>query len=195
MHFVSEYTNKILVRQHKDVYSQANGEKINTLPALWLQLERGSAPYWAVEQALAMLKFEHRPMPQSSGGANVPIEQYVAYIDTDEWAERHGHGPDIRDKANELLVAAADVFAVTPPVLAAPWRSYDDLVATETYSSIQVAEKNLAIAVETGTDAEYLIAYERANRNDEVVLAAYELFVRERQQEQEEIEQARELVH
>lgn len=172
-HFVMEDAGQILVRQSKDLFSPASGEKMGTQPSIWLEFERGFAPLWAVEQAVKRFKFDKRPRPGSIGGADIPVETWCVYVDTVAWAKQRGHSDEIREKAEALLRARSDILEVFPPVRRPPWPNYDQLVVQGARTAEKVAERNLETASDIGVSIEDLIDYESATLAREAVLAVY----------------------
>lgn len=173
MQFVAEHAGRKLVRRETPVYSQATGEKIQTLPTVWIELERGSAPDWAVQQALARFTFQTRPRAGAIGGADVAVEQWCVYVDTEEWAERKGYDAAVREMADKVLSASPDMLRVEKPAPKAPWPNYDRLVAAGSRTDEKIAERNLETAGEIGVTAAELVEYERQTLNRPAVLAVY----------------------
>ena len=167
MHFVSEYTETVTVRAHKDNFSQASGEKVGATPAAKIHLPRGVAPEWAVDVARAHFKFTNRGL--------IEVERYCAYVDTEEWARLGNYDDDLRRRAESLLLAKyPTVIAVDPPKLKPPWPTYDKLQPQGQRTPLKVAERNLELAEETGVPVEDLVTYEKLNRNNPEIVAAYE---------------------
>jgi hypothetical protein len=174
MHFVSEYAGKKLVRARTERFSQASGEKIGVDGTIWLNLERGTAPDWAVDEAVKHFRFAFRPTPGSIGGADIPVNQWCVYVDTVEWQKRFNHSDEIREKAEAILGSDPDMLAVEPPVLRPPWPNYDSITIQGRRTAVEVARQNLETAREIGVSLEDLIDYEVARFNREGVVAAYE---------------------
>jgi hypothetical protein len=174
MYFVSELAGKKLVRARKELFSQASGEKIGVQGSVWLNLERGVAPDWAVEEATKKFRFAMRPTPGSIGGADVPVSQWCVYVDTVEWQERFNHSDEVREACEALLLSSPDMMRVEPPVLRPPWPNYDKLTVQGRRLASDVAKQNLETAAEIGVPVEQLIEYEVAKLNRESVVAAYE---------------------
>ncbi len=174
MHFVSDLAGKKLIRAHKDIFSPTSGEKIGIQGSIWLNLERGTAPDWAVAEAMKLFKFASRPSPGSIGGVDIPVEQWCVYVDTEQWGAQHNHSPEIIERANLILGSSSDMAAVEPPVLRPPWPSYAKMTVQGSRTADKVAERNLATALEIGVFAQELIDYEEATLNRVDVIAAYE---------------------
>lgn len=174
MHFVSEYAGKTLVRKETPVFSQATGEKIQTLATVWITLERGTAPQWAVDAAVKHFSFATRPRAGAIGGRDVPAEEWAAYVDTEQWAQLNGYDDTVREAAEAKLSAKTDVIAVETPKLMPPWPKYDELTVQGQRTADKVAAKNLETALEIGVPVEYLIQYEGSAHARPAVLEAYE---------------------
>lgn len=174
MHFVGEHAGKKLVRKETPVFSQATGEKTTTLPTIWVNLERGTAPEWAAELAQQRFSFSMRPTPGSIGGQDISVQRWAVYIDTEAWAKQHGYDDAIRLQAEAVLGGAPDLMRVEPPRLRAPWPNYDELTVAGRRSAQHVAERNLETAATIGATIGDLIAYERGTANREEIIALYE---------------------
>jgi len=175
MHFVSQHTVRVLIRSHKDKFSQSSGEKIGQDDTIWLQMMRSSAPKWAVEQASDRITFSTRPKPGELGGEDVPVERWAAYIDTDVWAEMNGFDETILAKANDRLLSTPDVVQVDPPVIKAPWPNYERDTKVTGRRTIEIAAQNaLDTARDIGIPIADLIAYERSTRNDPDMILVFE---------------------
>lgn len=173
MHFVSEKAGKKIIRHHKEIFSQASGEKIGTLGTIWLDLERGKAPDWAVEAAVKRFKFAFRPAPGSIGGADIPVETWCVYVDTEQWQLAGKHDDSVREMCEAVLLSDPDMMLVEPPKLKAPWPKYPELTVSGGRTAEKVAERHLQTAEDTGVPIEELISYEEATEAREGVLEAY----------------------
>jgi hypothetical protein len=173
MHFVGEKMTQLNIQPDKVIFSPASGEKVGQQPQVWLKLQRGGAPEWAVEQATERFRFSQRPTPGAMGGTDIPVAQWCVYIDTVEWQKQFNHSDEIRLKAENALLMNPDYIQVDEPVLRAPWPRYDELVAKGTRTDGKVAESNLLTAEQIGVPIEALIVYEEARFGRLVVLAAY----------------------
>lgn len=174
MHFVAETAGKKIVRHHRELFSQSTGEKIGTQGTIWLNLERGTAPDWAVEEALRRFKFAMRPAPGSIGGADIPVEQWCVYVDTVQWQQAGNHPDEVREACELVLLSDPDMMLVEPPKARPPWPNYDELTIAGSRTAEKVAARNLETAAEIGVGIEELIAYEVATLDREPVLALYE---------------------
>jgi hypothetical protein len=174
MHFVREFAGKTVVRTAKKIYAPSSGELIQTLPQVWLNWHRGVAPDWAVEAGEPLFSWSTRPRPGSIGGADVPVQSWMCYVDTEEWQQTHGHPDDVRIALENYLLTDPDSKQVFPPVLAPPWPKYDELQITKTRTAEKVAESHLLTAESIGVTVEELIKYEAAKQAREEVLVAYE---------------------
>ncbi len=174
MHFVAEHAGQKLIRRETQVFSQATGEKTQTLPAIWLHLERGKAPDWAASAAAERFTFATRPVAGSIGGVDVPVSQWCVYVDTVQWAQEKGYGDDLREAADAVLGGSADMLRVEPPPLRPPWPNYDELQPQGQRSAAKVAAQNLEMAAAIGVPVDELLVYERATRNQPEVVLVYE---------------------
>lgn len=172
-HFVMEDAGQILVRPSKELFSPASGEKMGTEPAIWLEFHRGLAPLWAVAEAVQRFKFDKRPRPGALGGADIPVETWCVYVDTESWAKAAGYPDEIREKADALLRARSDILEVVPPAKRPPWPNYDELTVQGARTAAKVAERNLETAASIGVPVSALIEYEEATHRREEVLAFY----------------------
>jgi len=85
---------------------------------------------------------------------------------------------DLREKVEQALLAAPDFgkafWQFDRPRKDAPWPAYDSLVAQGRRTIDMVAEKIAATVTENGYDPAQVIAYEQANANRPLVVAALE---------------------
>ena len=113
---------------------------------------------------------------QNVDGSPYDYIDLTGLFDTD-WIE---DDPALKAEVEKRMLAnpgcgnPADFILVEQPKLPAPWPSYDQLTVHGQRKAKHVAEKNLEIAAATGVPIEDLVAYERENRNDPDVIAAYE---------------------
>ena len=133
------------------------------------QFVRGGAPAWAVEAAKERFDFRGR-------GEGEPIEMMIGVFDSAQAARAHKWTEEEHDA---VVVELRDTpnpywFIAEQPKVPAPWPTYDKLQIQGTRTWEKVAARNLETAEETGIPVDSLIAYERQNRNDARILAAYE---------------------
>lgn len=132
------------------------------------QFVRGGAPDWVIEEATKRFKFGGRGDGESPAmmigvfDSEIAARQNVWSEEETDSVIRH-----LRDTQNPKW------FIAEQPKVAAPWSSYDALVVQGQRTAEKVAARNVELAAETGTPVELLIAYERQNRNDQRILAAY----------------------
>lgn len=182
MHFICEDAGSILIRAHKDLFSQATGERTGELSEIWLEFRRGGAPQWAIDQALAAgMKFDKRPRPGALGGADIPIEQWAVYVDTMAWQFEIGCTDEVREQAEALLQARFDILKVHPPKIVPPWPKYADLTVHGARTADKVAARNIETADEIGVPLEQLIDYESTVMQRDDVVAAYQVELERRQ--------------
>jgi len=173
MHFVSDNCLRVNLRPHKELFSQATGEKIGVEGSIHLDLSRGTAPDWAVAEALKHFKFASRPTPGSTGGVDIPVDQWCVYIDTEQWGAQHNHPRDVIGKADAYLSNSPDFLKIELPVLRPPWPNYNELTVQGARTAEKVAVRNLETALEIGITVSALISYEEATRNNADVVALY----------------------
>lgn len=138
------------------------------------QFWRGGAPDWVIEEAQKRFKFQGR-------GDGEPIAMLIGVFDSAVAAKAHRWTEEehdavvchLRDNENPKWIV------VEQPKVPAPWPTYDRLVVQGQRTWEKVAAQNLETAEATGIPLESLVAYERQNRCDERILAAYEQAVRE----------------
>ena len=142
---------------------------------------------WEREQALGKFKFRGTTQERDEATPVDPSGRLALY-DTDneglvkQWeawdeAEKQPKGTIKREVEEFLLNYPAngvDYMQLIPIPLEAPWRSYDELVIHGQRKAAHVAERNIEIAQATGIPLEEVIAYEKENRNNELIVASYE---------------------
>lgn len=138
------------------------------------QFVRGGAPQWVIEKAQERFEFRGR-------GDGEPVEMLIGVFDSELATAQHRWTEDERDTVIRHLRDTQNPywFIAEEPRVEAPWPSYDKLVAQGQRTADKVAARNLELAAETGKPVELLIAYERQNRNDQRILAAYQAALEE----------------
>lgn len=133
------------------------------------QFVRGGASDWVLRAATERFNFTGR-------GDGEPLSMMVGVFDSGLAKSQQRWTDDEHDQVVRFLREETNPlwFIVEEPKLEAPWPTYDKLTVQGRRTSEQVAEKNIQTAVEIGVALEDLVAYERQNRNDAKVIAAYE---------------------
>jgi len=129
---------------------------------------------WEEAEARARLSFKGVPWKADRSGLIDPIVR-VSMFDTAEIKDTV-----LRGKVEKALLAnpglnVSDSFIqIHKPEIPAPWPSYDELGPKGTRTYAHVAKQNIETAAQIGVPLDQLIAYERDNRANQVVLEAYE---------------------
>lgn len=132
------------------------------------QFTRGGAPDWVIDEATKRFDFRGR-------GDGEPLAMLIGVFDSDLARRVHKWTDEEHDTVvRHLQTQNPYWFIAEQPKVEAPWATYDKLTVQGQRTPEKVAAKNLELAAETGTPVELLIAYERQNRNDERILAAYQ---------------------
>ena len=170
---VSDKNNLQVVCRLEEPITDTHGTFIGKKKRLVAQFTRGGAPAWVIEEAVKRFSFKGRAEGE-------PIAMMIGVFDSAQTAKQFRWSDDEHDAVVRHLRETANPywFIAEEPRVDAPWPTYDKLVAQGQRTAEKVAEKNLEIAESTGIDVEALVAYERQNRNDPRILAAYEAAVR-----------------
>lgn len=133
------------------------------------QFVRGGAPDWVIEEAQKRFDFKGR-------GDGEPVSMLIGVFDSALAKAQQRWTDDEHDAVVRHLRGTQNPywFIAEEPRVGAPWPTYDKLTVQGRRTSEQVAEKNVETATEIGVPLESLVAYERQNRNDAKVVAAYE---------------------
>lgn len=133
------------------------------------QFVRGGAPDWVIAKAQQRFDFKGR-------GDGEPVSMLVGVFDSALAKAQQRWTDDEHDAVVRHLRSVQNPywFIAEEPRVPAPWPTYDRLTVQGRRTAEQVAEKNVETATEIGVPLESLVAYERQNRNDAKVVAAYE---------------------
>lgn len=133
------------------------------------QFQRGGAPDWVVAEAQKRFDFKGR-------GDGEPLAMLIGVFDSALARDAHKWSEDEHDTVVRHLRDTVNPywFVAEQPKLPAPWPTYDKLTVQGQRTAEKVAAKNVETALEIGVSLADMIAYERQNRNDAKVIAAYE---------------------
>lgn len=160
MLFISPHPGYILagIKQQKNVYHEASGELIDTIPGIDAEFIHGGVPEWAQEIALENKQFQQRWGGLPEG---VDPRMYIAKYDTRMEQDANGWDDETREMVENTLLKHSDfgsryVVAETPKELdLPPWPNYDDIQWRQIVPTGR----------EIGADFEYILAYEREHKN------------------------------
>lgn len=155
--FVSESSKTIVCRPTRTIHDPDTGRRLRVERGLYVKFRRREAPLWAREVAIEAFPMKARPHWYPKG-------EWVGWIDTDNEQEAFSWSEEEKRQVEQVLRERSEVIEVHQPVPEPPWATYDSLSV----------KQNLDLAARTGTSIEELLAYERATRNDEKVVAEYE---------------------
>jgi len=188
MRFAAKYRRyKVTAREHVKM-TLANGKENIIQNGVVCAFSHGG-PFQAWEREQALGKFKFRGTTQERDEAT-PVDPSgrLALFDTDtvglvkQWeawdvSENQPKGTIKREVEEFLLSYPAngiDYMQLIPIPLTAPWPTYDELTIHGQRKAAHVAERNVEIAQATGIPLEDVIAYEKENRNNELIVATYE---------------------
>lgn len=143
---------------------------------LFARFQRGAAPQYAIEVALATLDF--RKIHQTVGGGEFPRERWFGYYDSRQAQQQNGWTEDEHDRIVGRL-RELGYLEVEPKKATPPWPAYDKLVAHGRRTTEMVVQKILERVSEDGYDPAEVAAYEAQNLARPEVLAALTLEVPE----------------
>lgn len=102
-----------------------------------------------------------------------PLDHRIGVFDTSTIED-----VELRKRIEKLMLEdrkyGRDYMMVEEPKVPAPWPAYDELVAQGRRSNEMVAAELVETARKIGADAGAVLRYERANRNRDEVIAAFE---------------------
>jgi len=129
----------------------------------------GGAPDWVVGEAEKRFDFKGR-------GDGEPTQMMIGVFDSAQTAAAYKWSEEEHDAVVRHLRDTPNPywFVAEQPKVPAPWPTYDNLVVQGQRTWEKVAAKNLETAADTGIPLESLVAYEKQNRNDDRILAAYD---------------------
>ena len=179
MRFISPIERYRLIAIHEETQRLADGSTNVLAPGYTVEFKPGDTTDWEREIARQELQLRN---PRFEGALGTPLVKEVDPITSVSSFDTNSiQDPELRRRVEEAMLTNADngnkasgYILVEQPKPVAPWVSYDNLVVRGQRTAEKVAEQNLATAETTGTSLEHLIMYEKANRNDETIVAAYE---------------------
>ena len=166
---------RIVVIHDKTVPDPNTGLTYTTQPGYTVEFRQGLLDGYEQQLARGLTYPGGVRDRQNIDGSPFDVTRMAGVFDS-AWIE----DPDLRAEVEKRLLAndgcgKPDSFIlVEKERVPAPWPSYDALTIHGQRKAKHVAEKNLEIAAATGVPVEDVIAYERENRNDPDVIAAYE---------------------
>lgn len=174
MRFISR-SPKLTVRaipQEQLLVQTPSGAKLIPDPnneGIICEFQQGGLAPW--EKDAALQRFQLRGVAH---GANPTWK--LGHFDTELEQMRHGWSNDLREEIERVLMTrqGTEFFLCERPRLSPPWPAYDrlDVSGRRTIDVLaqQIAEK----VVEDGHDPDFVIAYERENKNRPEVIHALE---------------------
>lgn len=169
MQFIAEDPVNVVVRvaQPPIIDPNTRGVIQRGTRRLFAKFQRGTAPAWATKIGLALYEFRRQPQ-------GVSPEQWLSFYDSIEEQQRNGWTDEERAEIEQKLLITDGVKLVEKPRVAAPWPSYDKLVAGSrpAPSRKEIVEKILAIIDEQGYDPQAVLAYESENKGRSEVMDA-----------------------
>ena len=173
MRFLSPIAAYRVIVRHQDIEILASGQPRVIKDGFTVEFKEGDLTDFERDYAREHLTFKHNyinldgspydPVPHASSYDTSQIEDPVMRKEVEDFLTTH----QFCGNPNEYVV-------VETPKIPAPWPNYDDITIHGRRTAQHVAEQNLATAEATGTPIDALIAYERSNRNDADIVAAYE---------------------
>lgn len=164
--------------------------KTGELKQLKAVFVKGAIPAWATDIGLQTFDFKGLPI-------GISPEQRLSFFDThqaqaqDDWTneEREIVEDFLRQRVEEVGVGAGFVI-VEQPKLAAPWPTYDRITIHGQRKAEHVAAKIVEMVSELGIDPAGVIAYERQERNNPIVIAELEKLLDPTEEQAEELVEA-----
>jgi hypothetical protein len=171
MRFISKFQSYKFIAVHEEVELLASGQAKRIAPGFICEFTHGGTNDYERDIALQTFKFNGVPRDESGTRHIDPVFRVSSY-DTAVI-----ENPDLRKKVEKALLAgqgAENHILTEKPTVAAPWPSYDRLVAQGKRTVDMVADKIASTVTDQGYDVSEVLAYEVANLNRPVVLAALE---------------------
>lgn len=164
MRFVSKHRGyKMGIRPAAIGGYTPHGEPILTSRELIAEFRPGGLSRWEIDQALA--HWNH--FPGLAEGENPVLR--LSWFDSDFSQRVHGWTDEEREAVEQKLLGepniGSDYIVIVPEKAQKPWGSYDKLSAPKQIVSLMI---------ETGTDPEVVLRYERENGKRQEVLDAVE---------------------
>lgn len=173
MRFISSIGNFRFVAIHDETVVDSQGFMRTTKPGYTVQFKR--FPLTPYEKELAREKLVFRGVPVNLDGTPIDPLSRASVFDTEDIEDA-----TLRTKVEKAMLMSGEFgrgdgyILVEEKPLPAPWPAYDELTIHGRRNAEKVAEENLAVAKATGVALVDLVAYEKQNRNDERIVAAYE---------------------
>lgn len=178
MRFLSPITAYRVVAVHQTTEQLADGSRRVLAPGYICEFKQSDTTDWEREEARKRLQFKNVVY---EGALGTPLERPVDPITrVSSFDTNVIEDPELRAKVEEALLTNADFgrpdgfILVEKPKRPAPWPSYDDLTIHGRRTAAHVAAQNIETARTIGVELDYVAAYERENRNDDKIVAAYE---------------------
>lgn len=159
--------------QEEEVYHPMTGKFLRTNRGIDAEFFHGSAPRWAIEQAMSHPQFH---AAWSGLPDDQPREAMISSYDTDFQAEHHQWEPETKEHVEQFLLRHPDngvrYFHFEEPdvQMDEPWHNYDS-----THHTVVIK-----IARELDIDAQrYSLEYERLHKNRRSVVEELEALVGE----------------
>lgn len=189
MRFISPITNYGFVAVHQRTEPLADGTRRVIGEGYYVQFKQSDTTDWEREEARKHLKFKGTNLYED--GTPVDPITRVSSFDTASVHASDCQCPrgaastspsclKLKEQVETAMLRNDDFgkqdgyILVEKPKLPAPWPAYDELTVQGKRNQPIVARRNIETARETGVSLEHLIAYERENRNDPKIIAAYE---------------------
>jgi hypothetical protein len=173
MRFLSSIAGYRFIAIHGEINFDTDGYTRQTKPGYTVEFRKGILTDY--EKAIARKQLNFRGVPMNMDGSAIDPVDRASLFDT-EWIE----DKDLRARVEKRMLEHSGLnhymgyILVEEEKVPAPWPTYDELTIHGRRNASQVAEKNIEVAKLTGVDLDVLIAYEKQNRNDERLIAAYE---------------------
>lgn len=158
MMFISEDPVQHAVRPETPAVYDQTGQRVVSPKQrrVVIQFQRGHAPLWVREVALASFDFRKRPV-------EIPPETWVSWYDSDEDQQAHGWTDEEKHAIEEYLCTAFGTLRVEQPQQPKPWEAITKLTVTKARTAEQVAADMARIADEVGVPLSTVVAYVAAN--------------------------------
>lgn len=191
MRFISPSGGLRIVVIHDKTVPDASGRNYTTKPGYTAEFKQGLLDGYEHQLARGLTYPGGVRDRQNVDGSPFDVTRMAGVFDS-AWIEDDELRAEVEQRllANDGCGKPDSFILVEKERVPAPWPSYDALNINGRRTGAHVAEKNLEIAAATGVPVEDLIAYERENRNDEKVIAAYEAALTASPEPEEELVRA-----
>lgn len=168
--WILEDPERVNVRGADEALYDSNGRKISSgARRVYAQFQRGGLPDYALE--VARSSYGWKKMPDG-----VEIQNFAGFYDSEVDQIRMGWTDEERAEIESKLAGYAIPVGRPDPV--APWPKYASVKPGGRGVTWQtIAERHIETAEATGVAVEALLAYERATRAQDELIAAYEAFL------------------